>query len=163
MVYVIQFCWQQVFHCTHSWQQVFHCTHRNGICNTGLLTASCQQTCMTYTIPVCTVKNSWRWTEELFETCKFLFQKQIWEIIASSWFYCKNLSWIYVHLNIKCNIQFSRLNWYFSAQHVFYFSQDFTRETEILPCSSVDLILCYALPNSLLLLPWRSLHLTLTV
>ena len=41
------------------------------ICHTGLLTAcvqehmlllaSCQQTCMTYTIAVCTVKNSWWW------------------------------------------------------------------------------------------------------
>jgi len=43
---------------------VFHCTHSNGICHTGLLTAcsqavlkSCQQTCMIYTIAVCTVKN----------------------------------------------------------------------------------------------------------
>jgi len=60
---------------------VFHCTHSNGICHTGLLTAceqdqdgtglvlqqnqtssvlillaSCQQTCTTYTIVVCTVK-----------------------------------------------------------------------------------------------------------
>jgi len=26
------------------------------ICHTGLLAASCQQTCMTYTIAVCTVK-----------------------------------------------------------------------------------------------------------
>ena len=35
---------------------VFHCTHSNGICHTRLLTAaSCQQTCMTYTIAVCTV------------------------------------------------------------------------------------------------------------
>jgi len=31
---------------------------------------SCQQTCMTYTIAVCTVKNSWWWTEELSETCR---------------------------------------------------------------------------------------------
>jgi len=37
--------------------------------------ASCQQTCMTYTIAVCTVKNSWWWTEELSETCRVLFQK----------------------------------------------------------------------------------------
>jgi len=52
----------------------FHCTHSNAICHTGLLTAceqdqegtgsvltllaSCQQTCMTYTVAVCTVKNS---------------------------------------------------------------------------------------------------------
>jgi hypothetical protein len=64
---------------------VFHCTHSNGICHTGLLTAceqeqmllltSCQQTCMTYTIAVCTVKNSWWWTEELSETCRISFQE----------------------------------------------------------------------------------------
>ena len=51
---------------------VFHCTHSNGVCHTGLQTgsgwnwssvlillASCQQTCVTYTIAVCTGKNSW--------------------------------------------------------------------------------------------------------
>ena len=37
--------------------------------------------------------NSWWWTEELSETCRNSFQKLIWEISASSWFYCKNLSW----------------------------------------------------------------------
>ena len=37
---------------------VFHCAHSNGICHTGLLRASCQQNGMTYTIAVCTVKNS---------------------------------------------------------------------------------------------------------
>ena len=47
---------------------------------------------MTYTIAVCTVKNSWLWTEELPETCRVLFQKYIWKISASSWFYYKNLS-----------------------------------------------------------------------
>jgi len=30
---------------------------------------------MTYAIAVCTVKNSWWWTEELSETCRALFQK----------------------------------------------------------------------------------------
>jgi len=64
-VYVIQVCWQL---------------------------ASCQQTCMTYTIALCTVKNSWWWTEELSETCRVLFRKWIWEICASSWFYYKNLT-----------------------------------------------------------------------
>jgi hypothetical protein len=61
---------------------VFHCTHGSGICHTGLLTssilillASCLQTCMTYTIAVCTVKNSWWWTEELSETCRVSFQE----------------------------------------------------------------------------------------
>jgi len=71
---------------------VFHCTHSNDICHTGLLTAceedqivpswnilillaSCLQNCMTYTIVVCTVKNSWWWTEELSETCRVSFQE----------------------------------------------------------------------------------------
>ena len=47
--------------------------------------------CMTYNIAVCTVKISWWWTEELSETCRVLFQKQIWEISASSWFCCKGI------------------------------------------------------------------------
>jgi hypothetical protein len=40
-----------------------------------ILFASCQQICMTYTIAVCTVKNSWWWTEELSETYSVVFQK----------------------------------------------------------------------------------------
>ena len=35
------------------------------------LQTSCQQTCMTYTIAVCTVKHSWWWTEELSKTLEF--------------------------------------------------------------------------------------------
>jgi len=33
-----------------------------------LLFTSCQQTCMTYTIVVRTVENSWWWTQELSKT-----------------------------------------------------------------------------------------------
>ena len=62
---------------------VFRCTHNNGIC--------CQQTCMTYNFAVCTVKISWWWTEELYETCRVSFQKWIWENSASSWFYYKKI------------------------------------------------------------------------
>ena len=40
-----------------------------------ILLASCQQTCITYTIAVCTMKNFWWWTEELSETCRVLFSK----------------------------------------------------------------------------------------
>ena len=47
---------------------------------------SCQQICMTYTIAVCTVKNTWWWTEELSETCRVSFQNKFWEISESSWF-----------------------------------------------------------------------------
>ena len=36
-----------------------------------MLLASCQQICVTYIIAVYTVKNSWWWTEELSETCRF--------------------------------------------------------------------------------------------
>ena len=58
-------------------------------CSTLILLESCQQTCMTYTIVVCKVKNSWLWTEKLSETCRISFQEYIYEIIASSWFYYK--------------------------------------------------------------------------
>jgi len=39
--------------------------------------SSCPHTGMTYTIAVCTVKCSWRWTEELSEICIFSFQNKI--------------------------------------------------------------------------------------
>jgi len=40
-----------------------------------------QQTCTTYTIAVCTVKNSWLWTEELSETCKILFPNKVEKLV----------------------------------------------------------------------------------
>jgi hypothetical protein len=47
--------------------QVFSTVHTAMVvCHTGLLT---------YIIAVCTVENSWWWTEELSETCGLLFQK----------------------------------------------------------------------------------------
>ena len=66
---------------------------------------SCPQavtvTCMTYTVAVCTVKNSWWWTEKLSETCRVsLFQKQIWEISVSSWFYYKYFATNYAFYKI---------------------------------------------------------------
>jgi len=56
---------------------VFHCAHSNGMCHTVCEQdkGGVQQTCMTYTIAVCAVKNCWCWTEELSETCTVLFQK----------------------------------------------------------------------------------------
>jgi hypothetical protein len=75
---------------------VIHCTLSNGICHTDsyraaaaglgwhcsslpillLLLESCLQTCMTYTIAVCTVNNCLWWTEELSETCGVQFQNK---------------------------------------------------------------------------------------
>jgi hypothetical protein len=88
MVYVIQVCWQQAVS-KRLWHLTLLCVQwkspddgqRNcpkhvefySICHTGLLTACCQETCMTYTIAVCTVKNAWWWTEELSETCRVLW------------------------------------------------------------------------------------------
>jgi len=57
-----------------------------------ILLASCQHTCMTYTIAVFTVKTSWWWTEELYETCRVFFQKWIWEI-SSSILFCYKKQW----------------------------------------------------------------------
>jgi hypothetical protein len=56
-----------------------------------LLLESCLQTCTTYAIAVFTVNNCWWWTEELSETFRASFPKWIWEISASSWFYCKEI------------------------------------------------------------------------
>jgi len=71
-----------------------------------ILFASCQQTSMTYTYHWCvysTVKNSWWWTEELSEICTVSFQKQIWEISASIWFYYKNKKLTkYFEINSTC-------------------------------------------------------------
>jgi hypothetical protein len=39
------------------------------------------QTCMTYTIAVCTLKNSWWWTEELSEICRVSFQNKFEKLV----------------------------------------------------------------------------------
>jgi len=62
---------------------------------------------------VCTVLDSWWWTEILSETCRVLFQKQIWQISGSRWFYYKNISrctvlWVsnsYIYIYIYIYIQ----------------------------------------------------------
>jgi hypothetical protein len=55
-----------------------------------ILLASYQQTCMTYSIAVCTVRNSWRWTEELSETCRVSFQEYVWELVHLVGFIIRN-------------------------------------------------------------------------
>jgi len=49
-----------------------------------------QQTCMTYTTVVCTVKNSWWWTEELSKTCRVLFKKWIEKLVHLDGFIIRN-------------------------------------------------------------------------
>jgi len=89
MVYVIQVCWQLASRIR---------MERTSI---PILLASCPQTCMTYTIAVCTVKNSWWWTEELSETRRVSFREQNWEISASSWFYYKEFVTMHDHINVR--------------------------------------------------------------
>jgi len=72
--------WFICVHCIHfatkSPTRSFHICLQSKRSNSVLiLFASCQQTCMTYTIDVCTMKNSWWWTEKLSESYRLLFQK----------------------------------------------------------------------------------------
>ena len=57
-----------------------------GICHTGFAD------CLLAGSGWYTVLDSWWWTENLPETCRVLFQKYIWEIDPSRWFYYKNIS-----------------------------------------------------------------------
>jgi hypothetical protein len=46
-----------------------------------ILLESCLQTCMTHTTAVCTVKNSWWWTEQLSEICRVSFQNKFEKLV----------------------------------------------------------------------------------
>jgi hypothetical protein len=69
MVYVIQVCLQLASRI------------RIELFSILILPASCQQTCMTYTIAMCTVKNSWWWTEELSKTSRVSFQNKFEKLV----------------------------------------------------------------------------------
>ena len=94
---------------------VIHCTHCNGIRHTNLLTAckqnqdgililfvSSQQTCMTYTIAVFTVKNSWWWTDELSETCRISFQNKFEKLMHLVVFIVRNVKLLISQNLISC-------------------------------------------------------------
>jgi len=69
VVYDIQVCWQ------------FASRIRMELRSILILLENCQQTCMSYTTVVCTVKNSWWWTEELSETCRVSFQNKFEKLV----------------------------------------------------------------------------------
>jgi hypothetical protein len=101
--------WNETLHISDSssvhHQELFTVHSAGSGRNILILLESCLQTCMTYTIAVCTVNNSWWWTEELSETCGVSFQNRIWEIGASSWFYYKDTHihpTLYLMLVYKC-------------------------------------------------------------
>jgi hypothetical protein len=64
---------------THQWylSYTFADSLRGGSrWNILILLERYQQTCVTYTIAVCTMKNYWWWTEELSEICRVSFQNK---------------------------------------------------------------------------------------
>jgi len=73
IVYVIQVCWQLASRIRMESSSIL------------ILFASCQQTCMTYTIAVFTVKNYWWWTEKLSETCRVSFQNKFEKLVHLFW------------------------------------------------------------------------------
>ena len=83
--------------------QKFFTVHTAIVCHTGFQTAHEKDQVsafMTYTIAVCTVKNSWWWTEKLSETCRVSFQNKS-EIGVSSWFNYKKFVTMHGHMNVK--------------------------------------------------------------
>ena len=97
--------WHETLHVLDSSsvrQEFFHCALINGICDTGLQTAleSCLQTCITYTIAECTrKKNSWRWTEELSETCRVSCQNKFVKLVHLVGFIIKKCVTMHGHMN----------------------------------------------------------------
>jgi hypothetical protein len=73
--------------CTQQWHMSYRfadsCQAGSGCnCNSILiLLDSCLQTCMTYTIAVCIVENSWCWIEELAETYTVSFQNKFQKLV----------------------------------------------------------------------------------
>jgi len=78
MVYVIQVCWQPASRIRMVLRSIL------------ILLAACQQTFMTYTIAVCTVKNFWWCTEELSETYRVLFQNKFEKLVHLLGFIIRN-------------------------------------------------------------------------
>ena len=65
---------------TQQWSMLYSLRAGSGR-NVLILLSSCQQTCITYTIAVCTVKNSWWWTQQLSETCRDFFQNKFEKLV----------------------------------------------------------------------------------
>ena len=63
--------------------------------------------CVTYTIAVCTVENSWWWTEELSETCRVSFQNKFEKLVYLVGFIIRNLSWCTVTWTSNADLTFA--------------------------------------------------------
>jgi hypothetical protein len=56
---------------------------------------------MTYTIAVCTVNNSWWWTEELSEICRVSFQNKFEKLVHLFGFLIRKFVTMHGHMNVK--------------------------------------------------------------
>ena len=65
---------------------------------------------MTYTIAVCTVLDSWWWTEHCPKHVEFYSNSKYWEVSASRWFHYKNMS--------RCTVLWMS-NWGQIMQYIF--------------------------------------------
>jgi len=64
------------------------------------LLASCQQTCMIYTVAVCTVKNSWWWTDELSEHVEFHSRNKFDNLVHLVGFIIRNFITMHGHMSV---------------------------------------------------------------
>jgi hypothetical protein len=87
MVYVIQVCWQLAS-------------------RIGILLTSCQQTCMTYTIAVCTANNSRWWTEKL-KHLEFHSKNKFEKLVHLVGFVMRNLTWCMVTWTYNSSVPYS--------------------------------------------------------
>ena len=78
-----------------------------------ILLASCQQTCITHTIAVCTVRNSSWWKRNCPKHVEFYSKIKFWEISTSSWFYYKKFIAMHGHMNVIC--------WWASYYYYYYY------------------------------------------
>ena len=77
------------------WNKTLHVSDSSSVHHQQFFT---HQWYMSYKFAVCKVKNSWWWREGQSETCRILFQKQIWEINVSSWFHHKKFKPVAIYL-----------------------------------------------------------------
>jgi hypothetical protein len=87
-------------HCCMSYRQLSSSSRLS-------LLESCLQTCMTYTIAVCTVNNSWWRTEELSETCRVSFQNKFEKLVHLVDFIIRKFVTMQGHMNVKYYIAVS--------------------------------------------------------
>ena len=90
--------WKETLHVSDSssvHHQEFFTVHRirMEVSSILILLASCQQTCMPYTIAVCTVKNFWWWTEELSETLELYSKNKFEKLVHLVGFTIRKMRW----------------------------------------------------------------------